>query len=67
MKHDKVEDGTEPRPFALLVAIAIVLGILVDHTFFIVAALMTLLAPVNWLFDFFQKHQEELRLQRRQT
>lgn len=57
MKENKVEPFLQARMVALLIGLAIGLGVVVHGAFFFVAILITLAAAIDWAVEAKLEHQ----------
>lgn len=66
--HDdtSLEHADGPR-LSLWAAVALALGLLVHRAFFLLAALLVLVAPIGWLIEWLQKHEQQTAMQGRHT
>ena len=63
---DSLEYAESPR-IAISAAAAVALGLLLHRVFFLIAAVIVLIAPIRWLVEWLRKHEEPAALQHRHT
>ena len=64
---DNTSEYADPPRLALWTGLAIALGIILHRIFFLVAALVALVAPLRWLVEWLRKHEESTTLQHRHS
>ena len=67
MEDETLLEYAESPRAAIWAGIAIALGIILHRIFFLVAAVIVLIAPLGWLAEWLRKQENATPLQRRHT
>ena len=67
MKDETLLEHAESPRMAIWAGIAIALGIILHRIFFLLAAVIVLIAPLGWLVEWLRKQEDATALQRRHT